>query len=239
MSQPEPEGQDGAGRARRGAAMGPAPRVQLPGYGGYVMLLVLVIVVLIAVNTLISDSKHPAGLAAGQALPPFAVPLALGSLDGDANIATRPGQGEAGKVPACTVRGPQVLNVCELYDQGPVVLALFVNAASCPAVLSEMQALGPSFPGVRFAAVAIEGSRGQLRALVRSRRLTLPVGIDSDGALVALYEVESCPQLTFAYPGGVVQGKALLGSPSPAALRARVGELVSAARARGWRQPAV
>jgi hypothetical protein len=231
------EVQDGSGPPQRGMTAGPAPRVPLPGYGGYVALLVFAIVVAIALNTLLSDSRHTAGLAGGQTLPPFAVPLALSSLNGEANIATRPGQGEAGSVPACSVRGPRVLNVCELYEQGPVVLALFVDAASCPAVLSQMQALAPSFPGVRFAAVAIEGSRSRLRALIRSRGLTLPVGIDKDGALVALYKVESCPQLTFAYPGGVVQGKALLGNPSSAALRERVGELVGAARARGWRQP--
>ena len=45
----------------------------------------------------------------------------------------------------------------------------------------------------------------------------------------------SCPQVSFAYPGGVVQSKALLERPAPATLRARVSELVQAARARGWR----
>jgi hypothetical protein len=216
----------------------PAPRVPLPGYGGYVALLVVVVVAAITLNTLLSDSKSTSGLAAGQTLPPFAVPLALGSLGGDANVATRAREGEAGTVPACSVRGPEILNVCQLYEQGPVVLALFVDAASCPAVLSEMQALVPSFPGMRFAAVSIEGSRGALRRLIRSRALTLPVGIDKDGALVALYKVDSCPQLTFAYPGGVVQGKPLLGTPSASALRARVSELANAARARAFKRPA-
>jgi len=203
-----------------------------------VVLLAIVVLVLVTANTLLSDSKGVVGIAAGQPLPPFAVPLAVGDVNGDANVATRADEGAAGKVPACSVRGPQLLNVCQLYEQGPVVLALFINASSCPQVLGEMQALVPSFPGVRFAAVAIEGSRSGLRQLVRSRGLTLPVGIDKDGALVALYKVDSCPQLTFAYPGGVVQGKTLLGNPSLAALRARVSELVAASRARGWRGPA-
>ena len=64
-------------------------------------------------------------------------------------------------MPACTVRGPGILNICQLYEQGPVVLALFVDAGSCPRVLSDMQALAPSFPGVRFAGVAIKGDRGR------------------------------------------------------------------------------
>ncbi len=238
MRRPETDAREHPRRARRAAAAAAAPGVKMPGYGGYVGLLVLVILVLITLNTLLSDSKGVPGLAPGAAMPPFAVPLALGGVGGDANIATRADEGAAGNVPACRVRGAQILNACELYERGPVVLALFVDAASCPAVLGDMQALAPSFPGVRFAGVAIEGSRGALRKLVRSRGLTLPVGIDSDGALVALYRVEGCPQLTFAYPGGVVQGKALVGRPSLDRLRARVSELVAASRARGWREPA-
>jgi len=238
MSQPEEDAPEHGRRVKRGAPAGAAPRVRLPGYGGYVALLVFGILVAITLNTVLSDSKGVAGLAPGTAMPPFAVPLALGSLNGDANVATRPDEGAAGNVPACSVRKPQILNVCELYEHGAVVLAVFVNAASCPAVLSDMQALASSFPAVRFAAVAIEGSREKLRELVRSRGLTFPVGIDSDGALVALYKVESCPQLTFAYRGGVVQGRALLGRPSRAALRARVSELVAASRARELREPA-
>ena len=90
---------------------------------------------------------------------------------------------------------------------------------------------------MQFAAVAIKGSRAALRRLIRSRGLTLPVGIDSDGRLLALYKVASCPQVSFAYPGGTVQSRALLSRPSYATLRRRVSELVSAAQARGWTVP--
>lgn len=195
--------------------------------------MVLLVVALIA--TVLAKSNGASGIAPGRALPPFAVPLVLGSLQGAANVATRPHQGSAGNVPACTVRGGRVLNICQLYEQGPVVLALFVDEGSCPAVLSVMQTLTRSFPQVRFAAVSIKGERSQLRRLVRSRRLTLPVGIDEEGTLASLYKVFSCPQIDFAYPGGVVQSKALLQTPSLTALRVRVEELVRASRARGWR----
>ena len=133
-------------------------------------------------------------------------------------------------MPACTERGPQILNICELYEQGPVVLALFVDGGSCPDVLGDMQALRASFPGVRFAAVAIKGDTAGVRKLIRSRGLTFPVGLDRDGALAALYKVATCPQVTFVEPGGVVQSKALLTRPSPAALRARVAALAAAGR---------
>jgi hypothetical protein len=205
-------------------------------YGPYAAMLGLLILVLVAINTALSKPNGVAGVAPGQAMPPFAVPLATGNVKGDANVATRADDGAAGKRPACSVRGAGILNICQLYEQGPVVLALFVDGNSCQAILSDMQALAPSFPGVRFAAVSIEGDRGQLRGLVRSHGLvSVPVGIDSDGALAALYKVASCPQVTFAYPGGVVQSRALLSRAPLATLRMRVMQLVAGARARGWR----
>jgi len=214
--------------------MNPSEQSAGPRYGRYVGLLGLLIVVLISVNTIVTKPNGARGIEPGRALAPFAVPLALGALNGDANVATRPDQGTAGRVPACELRGPQILNICQLYERGPVVLALFVDGGSCPAILSDLQALAPSFPGVQFAGVAIKGSRGPLRALIRSRGLTMPIGIDRDGVLAGLYKVASCPQVTFAYPGGVVQSRALLARPALATLRARVSALVAASRARGW-----
>jgi hypothetical protein len=120
-----------------------------------------------------------------------------------------------------------VLNICQLYEQGPVVLALFVESGSCPDVLSEMQQLSTEFPQVRFAAVAIKGDRGAVRDIIHKRGLSFPVGLDEDGALAALYKVASCPQVSFAKRGGVVQSKAILGNPSQSELRARVQSLVA------------
>jgi hypothetical protein len=60
--------------------------------------------------------------------------------------------------------------------------------------------------------------------------------LDHDGSL-ALYGVAPCPcaQVTFAYPGGEVQGPALVRRAPIATLRARISELFAASRARGWR----
>lgn len=204
----------------------------------YSTLLGLAVVALVVVNIVFAKSVDVKGIAPGHMLAPFATPLVLGSLDGDADIATRAGEGADGRVPACAERGPQILNVCQLYERGPVVLALFIDGGSCTRVLGEMQALVPAFPRVRFAAVSIEGDRRTLRRLVRSLGLTLPVGIDSDGAVAALYKVLTCPQVNFAYRGGVVQSDALLGSTSLATLRRRVSELVAAARLRERPEPA-
>jgi hypothetical protein len=214
------------------------PEPSGPRYGRYVGILGLLILVLITINTALTKPTGVAGIEPGNPLAPFAVPLALGAVNGDANVATHVDEGTAGKRPACSVRGTGILNICELYEEGPVVLALFVNEGSCAKVLNDLQALVPSFPSVRFVGVAIKGDRGQLRKLVRAQNLSIPIGFDRDGALAALYKLATCPQVSFAYPGGVVQSKALLARPSAAVLRARVSELVRAARARGWRPQA-
>jgi hypothetical protein len=206
-------------------------------YRRYLGLLGVVIVVLATINAALTKSTGSLGIEPGHRLAPFAVPLARGEVVGAADVATRANDGAAGKVPACAERGPGILNVCELYEQGPVVLALFVDGGSCPQVLSDMQALAPSFPNVRFAAVAIKGGRGELLKLMGAKRLSIPIGFDSEGALAGLYKLVSCPQVNFAYPGGVVQSRALLERPAPATLRVRVSELVRASRARGWRPP--
>ena len=216
--------------------MRPEPRpAAAPRYGRYVGLLALVILALITLNTIVTKPNGATGVDPGHTVPPFAVPLVLGNVVGDADIAVHAGEGARGKVPACQERGAQILNICQLYERGPVVLALFLDAGSCPAILGDMQALAPSFPGVQFAAVALKGGRTQLRRLVAEKRLALPVGLDRDGSLLTLYKVATCPQVTFAYPGGVVQSRALLVRPSLATLRARVSQLVAASRARGWR----
>jgi hypothetical protein len=192
-------------------------------------LLALVILVLITVNTIVTKPNGARGIEPGHAIPPFAAPLALGTLKGDVNVATHADEGAAGRTPACAVRGPGVLNVCALYRGRPLVLALFVNEGSCPDVLGEMQALAGAYPQVSFAAVAIKGERGPLLSLMGKRGLRrVQVGIDRDGVLASLYKVASCPQVSFVLPGGVVQGPALLDTPSPHTLRARVAELVAA-----------
>jgi hypothetical protein len=209
-----------------------------PRYGRYVGAVAIVLLALIAINTLLTTPNGSTGVAPGKPLPPFAVPLATATLNGDANVATRPNEGAAGREPACSVRGPEIVNICALYERGPVVLVLFANGDACPRTLDALAQALPGFPGVQAAAVALRGNRGALRRLVAAHRWPFPVGWDRDGALVNLYRDAVCPQLTFAYPGGTAQGHALLRAPTLAALRARLSLLVSQSRARGWRPPA-
>lgn len=206
------------------------PYARYIAIGGIAILLVVLVVVLV------SKPKLENGVKPGTRVPAFAVPLGSGGLmKGAADTAVHANQGARGKVPACKERGAGILNVCELYERGPVVLALFIDSGSCANVLSEMQAASRRFPEVSFAAVALKAQRPEVRALVRSRMLSIPVGFDEEGALAGFYRVLSCPQLSFISPGGRMQSKALLEAPSPAVLDQRVSSLVAASRAQGWR----
>lgn len=215
----------------------PVPGPTGSRYAWFAGVVGLLIVALITLNTATTTPNGSRGIQAGNPLAPFAVPIATGPLNGDADIATAPGQGQKGRHAACQVRGPGILNICELYERGPVVLAIFVASGSCPAVLDDLERLRVRYPGVQFAAVAIKGSRGALRALVSKRGWGFPVGYDRDGALASLYKVTSCPQVTLAYPGGIVAQNPLLSRPAPAALQAAIDALRTGSVRRG-RPPA-
>jgi hypothetical protein len=215
--------------------MTPAAKVPRPPgasrYGWFLGVVLLLALAYITLNTATTDNRASStGLKLGARMPPFAVPLALGPLDGDANIAIKAGQGSAGERPACQVRGPQVLNVCELYERGPVALAFFATrGASCEAELDRLQSLRNSFPTVAMAAVAIRGDRGDLRRDIRRHGWRFPVGYDRDGALANLYGVAVCPQVTLADRGGRVV-KTLIGQQTTGALRRQLLALANRAQ---------
>lgn len=204
-------------------------------YGLWVVALAAVLIIVFTVHVAFSSHKGATSIPPGAPIPPFAAPLAIGGPTGEVDVATHANDGLAGKVAACAERGRGILNVCELYERGPVVLALFFDAGSCADVLGDLQTLSHSFPQVGFAAVAVKEDAAPIARLVRSKRLTIPVGVDPEGRLGELYTMVGCPQITFVYPGGIVQSAELLGPPAPAELRARVAELLRAARARGWK----
>jgi AhpC/TSA family len=218
-----------------------APEPRLPAgasrYGWFVGVVAVLVIAYVSLNTARSHGPGSEGLRTGAGMPPFAAPLALGSLTGDVNVARRRGQGAAGARPACEVRGRGVLNVCQLWERGPVVLAfLATRGARCTGELDALERERARHPGVQFAAVAIRGDRAELAALVRRHRWRFPVGWDRDGVLANLYGVAVCPQLTYALPGGRVTATTI-GELGRAALDRRVVALERAARARGWRPP--
>ncbi|HEY5192782.1 MAG TPA: hypothetical protein VIJ39_02775 [Solirubrobacteraceae bacterium] len=204
-------------------------------YGRYVVALAAILLVAFTIHVALNSHKGATSIHPGARIPPFAAPYALGGPPGEVDVATHANDGQAGKVAACSERGPRILNICQLYERGPVVLALFFQAGSCTRVLDELQLLAQSFPQVGFAAVAVKEGASSVARVVRAKHVTVPVGVDGEGRLGELFSMVSCPQITFVYPGGVVQSAALLNTQSLATLRTRVAQLLAASRARGWR----
>jgi AhpC/TSA family len=152
----------------------------------------LALLAYITYNSIVTEGPGSRGVEAGRELPAFAVPLALSELEGDADM-------------SCDERGKDIVNVCELAEHGPVVLAFFAEPISrCVDQIDVLDRLRPRFPDVQFAAVATLGDRRELRERIRDRRWDLPVGHDRDGAVANAYAVAVCPQITFARRGGEV-----------------------------------
>jgi len=143
----------------------------------------------------------------GGPLPVFAAPEATGDENGsDANIRqSERGSASAGGRPACEVRGPGIVNLCELRGK-PLVLSLIVTrGADCEPQLDRLARVRAEFPDVNFAAVVSGQKREEVEKLARSRGWSFPVAVDRDGALVNLYRVGVCPTTTFAFRGGKVR----------------------------------
>jgi len=189
--------------------------------GGWLVGVVAVVVIgYITVNTLRTERLDP--LAVGTSLPPFAMPLArVASDDADARVSAD----------ACRVRGPDVLNLCDLGDGRPVVLAFVVTGAGdCAEQVDVLDRVARRFPGVGFAAIAVRGDPEELRGLVRRRGWRVPVGYDHDGAASIEYGLSAvCPLVTFGDREGRVAGSAI-GLLDEAALTRRVEALAAGRR---------
>jgi AhpC/TSA family len=223
-------------QAAPGDQVPPPPRPRGP-YAWLFGVIVAAILIYIGLNTLRNVGSISRGVEPGRPLPQFAAPLALSRLEGDANVATRRGQGQSGTRPACEVRGPDILNSCQLTQGAPAVLAFVATADPlCAAQLDGFERVWPRFRGVRFAAVAARTDRNELRRLIRRRGWRFPVAFDRDGAVFALYGVVDCPTVTFAYPGGIAM-RTTLRPLDDRRLAATVRALVEASKQRGWRAP--
>lgn len=182
-----------------------APSGRPPASGAvWVGRITLVVAALVVVAVTLSDlgDRGPAGLEPNTVLPDFAAPLVGSSADRRVNLLRKAADGAPR---ACDVRRPDVLNICELRERGPVALAFFADrGARCVRQLDALERARRRHPGVEFAAVALRGERDELARLARSRRWGFPVGHDEEGFLVGVYGVSVCPQIVFARRGGRV-----------------------------------
>jgi hypothetical protein len=192
------------------------------------ILLLMGIGVLLLTTTLPNSGQGVEGPREGRLLPVFAAPLASGSLDGEANVCQRrPCTKAAGPVPACEVRGEDVVNLCELRRRPLVLTFVVTRGADCQPQVDRVERIRADYPKAGFAVLMSGNSRAEARRQARRRGWREPVAVDRDGAVVNLYGVGICPVTVFARPGGRVMETAL-GNLTEKQLRSRVERLVSA-----------
>lgn len=222
----EPRKRSAAERLAAGdeAEMAAERRAEQPKRGPsspYAWVVGIVFLIAISVgllNVIGSEGTGARGLGEGAKMPVFAAPLATGNLDGDANIDSRR---------ACEVRGPGVLNVCDLRRKPTVIGFMFTRFAKCEPYLGRLEALQKEFPQVAFAGVIVGESRTGAAAVVRRNGWTFPVAYDRDGAVSNIYGIAGCPTTVLAEAGGkVLETRVKALRHTEAGLRAAVQRLV-------------
>lgn len=210
-------------------------------YSIVVGLLFVVIVALALINGVPGGGEGTLGLdeqPARWALPEFAVPDAVGRLEGDANVAQDdcsvgglPCPADARRTPACRVRTSGAIRVCDFFDR-PLVISFWFSKGGeeCVAQQDVVSRVYSRYRGrVNFLSLDIRDDREAVRELIRQRRWGMPVGYDRDGAVASLYRVGLCPTFAYVYPGGTLES-AGVGELTAAELSDRVARLLHASR---------
>ncbi len=187
------------------------PEVPRPGnkYAWVVGILMLMgLGVLLFAETIPNQGKGLRGPEPGQRLPAFAAIEANGDKDGDANVCQRrPCNENAGKIPACDVRGSGIVRVCP-SERGALVMTFVVTRGTdCEPQVDRVERIRDEFPDVRFMTVLSGDTKDEAGNLAKARRWTQPVAVDEDGSLVNLYGVGVCPITVFARDGRVRRAK--------------------------------
>ncbi len=174
------------------------------------------------------------------ALPEFAAPAAAGRLEGDANIAQDdcsagdvPCPSSSRRSPACRVRTPGAIRVCDLFDRPLVISFWFSKGGDCADQQDVVSRVYSRYRGrVNFLSLDIRDDRDTVRGLIDSRDWKMPVGYDRDGAVAGLYRVGGCPTFAYVYPGGTLES-ASIGNLDVSGLSERVERLLHASRTAG------
>jgi hypothetical protein len=150
-------------------------------------------------------------------LPEFAVPAGASSLEGDANVAqddcetsSLPCPGGSDRTPACRIRTPGAIRICDLFARPLVISFWFTKGGGCADQQDVVQQAFRRYRGrVGFLSLDVRDDRDTLRELIRQHGWTMPVGYDRDGAVGSLYGVGGCPTFAYVYPGGTLQSASI------------------------------
>lgn len=190
-------------------------------YMTVVGMIFLVVVVIALFNTLKTTESGTVGIGdvgIGDKAAPFAVPLVMSELDGDANIDEKE---------ACGVEGADVLRICDYFGRPLVMSFWFTKQASdcidAQDTFDEVAARYRKQAG--FVSINVRDDRDRVRELVTDHGWKVPVGYDRDGAVSNIYRVGGCPTFLFFRKGGVLES-AEIGETSAERLGAQVRSLI-------------
>lgn len=208
----------------------------------YSIVIGLLFLAVVAIAVLESSGEDSGALGLDQRqqrwpLPEFAVPAAAGPLEGDANVAQDdcessrlPCPEDARRAPACRLRTPGAIRVCDLFDRPAVISFWFGKGGGCVEQQDVVDRVYRRYGDrVSFLSLDVRDDRDTVRELIRRRGWQMPVGYDRDGAVAALYRVGGCPTFAYVYPGGLLQA-ASIGELGREQLERRVERLLRASR---------
>jgi hypothetical protein len=168
------------------------------------ILMLMGLAVLLFAQTLPNQGKGLRGPEPGQRLPAFAAIAASGDKDGDANVCQRkPCNKNAGRVPACQVKGTGIVNVCPKERGARVMTFVVTRGTDCEPQVDRVERIMGEFPNVEFVTVLSGDTKDEAKNLAIARRWRQPIAVDEDGSLVNLYGVGVCPVTVFARDGRV------------------------------------
>lgn len=210
-------------------------------YSLTVGLLFAVIIVIALVHTINGSDNETLGvdkLPLHWPLPEFAVPVAAGTLEGDANVAQddcesaqAPCPAGDRRSPACRISTPGAIRVCDLFGRPLVLSFWFSHGGNCIEQQDVVSRVYRRYRGrVNFLSLDIRDDRDAVRELIHQRDWQMPVGYDRDGAVASLYRIAACPTLAYVYPGGTLED-ASVGDLTTAQLEGRVRALLRATSA--------
>ncbi len=238
---PAKDAEGGPPRPPRGLASPGRPRPS----GRYTMFVGVAFVALIAVALLNLVNNEDAGIlgtsAGNRGLPlaEFAVPVALASVDADANIAQddcetsrNPCPEDERRAPACEIDEADAIRVCDLFDRPLAISFWFTRGGDCIPTQDAFDEVASRFRGrVNFLSINVRDDPGEVAGIVRERGWSVPVGLDRDGAVSNLYRVGVCPTFVLAYPGGILH-EAEIGDQNADQLEGLIEGLIAASRTR-------
>jgi hypothetical protein len=183
------------------------PRRREPGrsYMWVVGVVGVIAIAVVAINSLPNAGRGSNGPVVGKQIPKFAAPAAAGTLKGDPNVKQdKNDDGAPNDTPACEVRLPGALRICD-YTSKPLVLTFIVpGAKDCERFADRLQFVQKRYTNVNFVVVVSGVSEDKVRSLVADHHWSFPVAIDRNLAVFNTYRISLCATTVFVKRGGKV-----------------------------------